>query len=220
MKTPPRIEGLRGAENRVVFLPTGRSAIKVDGYKQNTCNPFRNTVYTPVEHPRITKMTPETQPRSIVPTYPKCTHVRFYAQRGTWGAQDRKLRSYAIPMSSLCPEAMDYQQPSHNHNDSGDKPRSIGPNSSQVHTHSLLRSTRHMGSQRPTLYPPEPQWTNQSILMSTSTSTQYVKVVRPQPSAYPRGEGLDTVMMVVRRKKGVNIYAVDKPTISHMIVFH
>ncbi len=112
-------------------------------------------------------------------------------------------------MSSLCPEAMDYQQPSHNHNDSGDKPRSIGPNSSQVHTRSLLRSTRHMGSQRPTLYPPEPQWTNQSILMSTSTSTQYVKVVRPQPSAYPRGEGLDTVMMVVRRKKGLDVCVIN-----------
>jgi hypothetical protein len=55
--------------------------------------------------------------------------------------------------------------------------------------------------------------------VKASTSTQYVKVARPQPSAYPRGEGLDMTMMVVRRKKGVNIYAVHKPTISHMIVF-
>ena len=100
----------------------------------------------------------------------------------------------------------------------------IGPNSSQVHTRSLLHSTRHMGSQR--LYiislwthmPPEPPWTNQSMLMSASTSTQCEGCASTTfcvSAGWGIGRGNDgwSEETVCENLRG------HKPSISHMIVF-
>jgi hypothetical protein len=95
--------------------------------------------------PRPTR-TPETKLQSMTPTHPKCTHIGFYTQCGTWGG-----KNLMYPPDLIAPRS------------SMDKPE---------HKH-----------------------------MSTSTSTQWGQVVRPQPSVYPRGEGLDMVMIVVKRKK-------------------